>query len=159
MSRPARRKKTKDHLSGPLRAKIRKMLLSARVARLATFSRRTGPCAVPVCFVYCEGFLYTPIDRKPKNSAPERLVRVRNIRATARVALLIDHYEENWSKLWFLLVRGKAKILARPAKSEQASVHGALRRKYPQYAAGMLGDDAILIRITPGRFAFWQARR
>lgn len=158
-AQPALRKNTKAVLHALSEPQISKLLTHARVAHLATFGRESGPHAVPVCFVYRGGFLYTPIDRKPKDLPPTKLARVRNIRETPRVAFLIDHYEEDWSKLRFLLVRGRARLLAAKPRAEYASVLRALRRKYPQYAAGMLSDDAMLIRIAPDRVTFWKAKR
>jgi coenzyme F420-0:L-glutamate ligase / coenzyme F420-1:gamma-L-glutamate ligase len=155
---PARRKNPEDPFASLPEAKIRKLLGLARVAHLSTFRGKSGPHVVPVCFVYLRGVLYTPIDRKPKDVPPARLARVRNIRAMPRVAFLIDHYEEDWSRLWFLLVRGRAKILASPPNSEHAAALRGLRRKYPQYAAGMLNDDATLIRIAPERVTLWKAK-
>jgi PPOX class probable F420-dependent enzyme len=153
----ARRKRGKRAFSSLSQTEIRRLLNHARVARLVTTSRQQQPHAVPVCFVYRQGFLYTPIDLKPKRLTARNLTRVRNIQARPHVALLVDHYEEDWSKLWFLLVRGKAKILSTASKSERENVLRALRRKYPQYAAGMLGKDPPLIRIAPQRFTVWRS--
>ena len=85
----------------------------------------------------------------------ERLVRLRNIRAVPRVALLIDEYDEDWTQLWYILIRGKAKLIPKSAHEERASAIRKLRAKYPQYAQGMLADDAPIIRITPERATFW----
>lgn len=157
-TQPAQRRSGKNALSSLTDTGIGGLLTRARVARLATTGRQGRPYAVPVCFVYFDGFLYTPIDLKPKRLAATKLARVRNIRANARVALLVDHYEEDWTKLWFLLVHGKAKILGSGSRLERAAALQALRRKYPQYAAGMLGEDATLIQIAPDRITFWEAK-
>lgn len=138
-------------ISDAVRAKLEK----ARVARLATFDAKDGPHIVPVCFTYNGKFFYTAIDHKPKRVAPERLARVRNIRAYPAVALLIDQYDEDWTQLWYVLVRGKAKLVPRAARAERASAIRKLRAKYPQYARTMLADDAPVIRITPERVAAW----
>ena len=135
---------------------IRTKLKEARVARLATLSAESRPHAVPVCFVYDGSVFYTAVDKKPKRLAPERLARVRHIKVMPRVALLIDQYYEEWTQLWYVLVRGTAKLIPKSATRERSKVIRQLRKKYPQYAGGaMLPDDVPIIRITPERIAFW----
>ena len=85
---------------------IRKMLKDARVARLATLDAKSRPHIVPVCFAYDGKAFYSAVDQKPKRVSPERLVRLQNIRAVSRVALLIDEYNEDWTQLWYVLIRG-----------------------------------------------------
>lgn len=114
-----------------------------------------GPHIVPVCFVYDGKAFYTAIDRKPKRVSPDRLLRMQNIRAESRVALLIDEYDEDWARLWYVFIRGKAKLIPNSARQERAAAIRRLRAKYPQYALGMLADDAPLIRITPERITCW----
>jgi PPOX class probable F420-dependent enzyme len=134
---------------------IQSKLKEARVARLATLNATRGPHIVPVCFVYDGNIFYTAIDRKPKRVPPERLTRLRNIRAAPQVALLIDEYDEDWTQLWYVLVRGKAKLLPKSAHKERAQAIRKLRAKYPQYAGGMLADNAPIVRITPERTTAW----
>jgi PPOX class probable F420-dependent enzyme len=145
-------------MSGPpekISARVQKKLKQARVARFATLSAEGQPHLVPICFVYDGKVFYTAIDRKPKSVSPERLARVQNIRAMPRVALLIDEYDEDWTRLWYVLIRGKAKLLPKSAEEERARAIRKLRTKYPQYAQGMLADDAPVIRITPERITSW----
>ena len=134
---------------------IRTRLKEAKVARFATLDAQTRPHVVPVCFLYDGAVFYTAVDKKPKRLAPEGLARVRHIRVMPQVALLVDEYYEDWTSLWFVLVRGTAKLIPKSATRERARVIRRLRKKYPQYAAGMLPDDAPIIRITPERIAFW----
>lgn len=136
-------------------AAVRTKLREARVARLATVDAESRPHIVPVCFVYHDRVFYTAIDMKPKRVAPERLARMKHIQAASQVALLIDHYHDDWSQLWYVLARGKAMLVPNSATRERAAAIRRLRAKYPQYAAGMLADDAPLIRIAPERIAFW----
>jgi PPOX class probable F420-dependent enzyme len=140
-----------NQISSAIRTKLRE----AKVARLATLNVESRPHVVPVCFVYDGSVFYTAIDKKPKRLAPERLARVRHIRAMPRVALLIDEYYEEWTRLWYILVRGTAKLIPKSASKERATVIRQLREKYPQYAAGMLPDDAPIIRIVPEQIASW----
>ena len=134
---------------------VQKILKKARVARLATVDNKSRPHIVPICFAYDGRLFYTAADRKPKRVPQERLARLRNIRAVPRVALLIDEYDEDWAQLWYILIRGKAKLIPNSAHEERASAIRKLKAKYPQYAQGMLADDAPIIRITPGRATFW----
>ncbi len=136
-------------------AAVRARLRTARIARLATFDAEHSPHLVPVCFVYHRSVFYSAIDRKPKRVAPEKLARLEHIRRTPQVALLIDYYDEDWTLLWYILVRGKAGVVRRSARAERARAIRKLREKYPQYAAGMLADDAPILRITPLRVRSW----
>jgi PPOX class probable F420-dependent enzyme len=134
---------------------VQKILEKARVARLATVDDRSRPHVVPVCFAYDGKLFYTAIDQKPKRVPGERLTRLQNIRAVARVALLIDEYDEDWTQLWYILIRGKAKLISSAAHEERAWAIRKLRAKYAQYSRGMLADDAPVIRITPKRITSW----
>ncbi|HLI85138.1 MAG TPA: TIGR03668 family PPOX class F420-dependent oxidoreductase [Bryobacteraceae bacterium] len=134
---------------------VRKVLRQARVARLATVDNKKQPHLVPVCFAFDGKVFYTAMDRKPKRVSGERLARLRNIQTEPRVALLIDEYGEDWSRLWYVLIRGRAKLLPEAAHRERAGAIRKLRAKYPQYAGGMLADDAPVIRITPQRITSW----
>ena len=134
---------------------VQKMLKEARVARLATLDAKSRPHIVPVCFAYDGEFFYTAIDEKPKRVIRERLARLRNIRAVPRVALLIDEYDEDWTQLWYVLIRGDAKLIPKSAHKKHAWAIRKLRAKYPQYGQGMLADDAPIIRITPVQTTSW----
>jgi PPOX class probable F420-dependent enzyme len=137
-------------ISAAILAKLR----NARVARLATLDV-PYPHIVPVCFAYDGRVFYSAIDRKPKRVAPEKLARLQHIQVAPQVALLIDKYEEDWTQLWYILARGKAELVPESAREERADALRRLRQKYPQYAAGMLPDDAPVIRITPDRITSW----
>lgn len=134
---------------------VRKKLKEARVARLATVDSERRPHIVPVCFVYHNSVFYTAIDRKPKRVVPERLTRLRNIARAPQVALVMDHYSEDWTELWYVLVRGEAKLIPKSARAEHRLALQKLRDKYPQYAAGWLADHAPVIRITPRKITAW----
>jgi PPOX class probable F420-dependent enzyme len=139
----------------PISNGIQAKLESARVARLATLDTEYGPHIVPVCFAYDGKVFYSAVDRKPKRVAPERLARLRHITASPKVALIVDEYHEDWGQLWYILVRGEAKLIPNSAHLERAQAIRQLRAKYPQYAAAMLPDDAPVIRITPERITSW----
>jgi PPOX class probable F420-dependent enzyme len=136
-------------------AAVDKKLKEARVARLATSDSRGRPHIIPVCFAYDGRLFYTAIDQKPKRVPRERLARLENIRAAPDVALLIDEYDDDWTQLWYILIRGRAELISEAAQQERAWAIGNLKAKYPQYARGMLADDAPVIRITPDRITAW----
>src|SRR5688500_170304 len=83
-------------------------LCDQRVARLATVDDANTPHVVPICFAYGDGAVYTVIDEKPKTVGGPELRRVRNIQAHPDVCLLVDRYEEDWTRLAWLQVRGRA---------------------------------------------------
>ncbi len=125
---------------------------SQRVARLATADGSGQPYLVPVCFVYPQGKFFIVVDQKPKRVAPLQLKRVRNILENANVALLMDRYGEEWDKLAYLLVFGRAEISQ--VGIERDTALGVLKEKYPQYRAMDL-SRAPVVAITPERYAAW----
>lgn len=139
-----------------------RFLESARVGRLATADARGRPHVVPVVFVLDAGAIYTPIDGKPKGD-PRKLRRIQNLMENPRAAFLVDHYEEDWTRLGFVLIRGTAAILrASPASGPPAEEEeyrrsvSLLRRKYPQYRSVPLGGpEGIILRITPESCTTW----
>jgi len=81
------------------------------------------------------------------------LARLKNIQETPQVALLIDQYDEDWTRLWYILVRGEARLVSTRTENKRAIQR--LKAKYPQYDANMLVDDAPVLRITPLRVIPW----
>jgi PPOX class probable F420-dependent enzyme len=84
---------------------------------------------------------------------PGRLARLKNIQMNRQVALLIDEYDEDWTRLWYVLVRGEAELVS--SLAERAHALAQLQAKYPQYRSGMLADDGPILRITPLRISTW----
>jgi PPOX class probable F420-dependent enzyme len=131
-------------------------LARRRVARLATASGSGEPHAVPVCFSYSSsGGIYIPLDEKPKHVPPERLKRVRNILENPYVALVADRYAEDWSRLAFVMVRGRAELLE-PGTREHADAVRLLRGKYHQYERMRIEENPV-IAVRPERIASWGA--
>ena len=126
---------------------IRVKLEAARVARLATLDAERSPHMVPICFV-CDGSVfYSAIDRKPKRVAANSLARLKNIAQTPRVALLVDHYDEDWTRLGWVMVHGRAEILADGGEHDAAQA--LLRSRYPQLAPMHIAGQAVIaVRIT-----------
>jgi len=131
-----------------------RLIRSARVAHLATADRNGQPHVIPVCFVFDGKRFYSPIDEKPKRAAPTKLKRLRNIAENPHVALVIDHYDEDWRKLAYVLIFGRARVINRGIAHRRAV--RLLRRKYPQYRR-MAIDQRPLIVITPTRIKSWGA--
>lgn len=130
----------------------RAFIATARVGRLATVDARGEPFVVPVCFAYDGERLYTPIDEKPKRH-DRPLKRVRNIEETGRAALVIDQYDEDWSRLGWVLIRGSAALLT-PDAAGHAEAVALLRERYHQYRTMAL-ESAPLIALTPERLRSW----
>jgi len=133
------------------------LIREARVARLATVDAHDRPHVVPVCFVSIGDHLYIALDEKPKRRAPERLQRVRNIAANPNVQVLVDRYDEDWSRLAFVQLRGRATLL-NPDEARHGPAVAALREKYPQYKTMAL-EALPLIEIEVGRVISWSASR
>jgi PPOX class probable F420-dependent enzyme len=129
-----------------------RLIRSARTAHLATANKSGQPHVIPICFVFDGNDFYSPIDEKPKRTAPQKLKRLKNIRENPQVALVIDHYEEDWRKLAYILVSGKARVLLSGAKHRKAVK--LLRRKYSQYRT-MRIDRLPMILIRPKRTTSW----
>src|SRR5262249_9524765 len=108
----------------------RASLDSHRVAHLATADAAGVPHVIPVCYALVGDAVYFVIDEKPKRSRT-RLKRLRNIAENARVALVVDDYDEDWSRLAYLLVRGAAVLVE--DRSEYDLVLQALRARYAPY--------------------------
>jgi PPOX class probable F420-dependent enzyme len=102
---------------------------AARVARLATIDPDGRPHLVPIVFVLDGETLYTAADEKPKRSRTLR--RIENTRARPNVTVLVDHYEDDWSRLWWVRLRGSARVLDEGDEAHHAI--GLLSEKYEQY--------------------------
>jgi PPOX class probable F420-dependent enzyme len=99
------------------------------VARLATIDPDGRPHLVPIVFAIEDETLYTAVDRKRKRS--QRLRRIENARARPDVTVLVDHYEDDWARLWWIRLRGRARVLDRGEERDRALA--LLSEKYPQY--------------------------
>jgi coenzyme F420-0:L-glutamate ligase / coenzyme F420-1:gamma-L-glutamate ligase len=124
----------------------------ARLAHLATAGADGQPHVIPICFVFDGKYFYSPIDEKPKQTAPAKLKRVKNLQENAQTALVIDRYSEDWKNLAYILIHGTAKILHRGTAHAEAVRR--LRRKYPQYRQ-MAIHSRPMIQLRPVRWIFW----
>ena len=132
-----------------------RFLRSARTGHLATANAKGRPQVVPVCFVFDGQAIYSVLDAKPKTTPLRQLRRVKNILANPQVSLVVDHYEEDWDKLQYILVSGDAELLESGEK--WALAIAMLREKYPQYQAMDL-DQSPVIKIIPVRYSPWSSQ-
>jgi PPOX class probable F420-dependent enzyme len=119
----------------------------APVGRLATLDPDGRPNLVPFCFALEGETLYTAVDEKPKRS--RRLQRVENIRARPDVTVIVDHYEDDWSRLWWVRLRGKGRVLEDVEEWEHALA--LLMAKYHQYREQPPAGPVIAIDIEEWR--------
>ena len=131
-----------------------RFLARMRVARLATADTSSQSHVIPIVFA-CDGTrLYSPLDEKPKRVGPHELKRARNILANPRVAVVVDDYDEDWTRLAWVLITGTAEIL----EGGESHFKGArlLRDKYLQHYDDSLERRPIIV-VTPTRIASWGA--
>ena len=130
------------------------LLAKGRVAHLATSDQYARPHVVPIVFAYEHPYLYTPIDRKPKRVDDwRRLRRVQNVVTNGRASVVVDIWDEDWSRLRYVLLEGTADVLETGEERDRAI--GLLEAKYPQYRSLPLGD-APVIRVTVERRVDWE---
>lgn len=122
----------------------RRMFEDARVARLATVDPEGRPHLVPVTFAVQNQRVVTAVDHKPKRSTDLR--RLRNIRTNPYVSLLADHYEDDWTRLWWSRADGRAEV-AEDGPDRTAALD-ALAAKYPQYRDRRPAGPVILVEVT-----------
>ncbi|MDR7302427.1 TIGR03668 family PPOX class F420-dependent oxidoreductase [Haloactinomyces albus] len=128
----------------------RREFARASVARLATVSEQAQPHLVPVTFVVTGDLITTAVDHKPKRTT--ELKRLRNITENARVTLLVDHYEEDWSRLWWVRADGAASLAD---ATDHPDLVDALATKYGQYQQQRPAQTLIVIRVH--RWTGWAA--
>ncbi len=140
-----------------LDALSRGLLASARVAHLASSDQYARPHVMPIVFVWDEPSLYFPLDRKPKRDEDWHMLRrVRNIETNGRVAIVVDRYDEDWTRLAWVLLEGVATILETGAERDAAAA--TLGAKYAQYAGSAL-DGRPVVRVAVERSVSWSAVR
>jgi PPOX class probable F420-dependent enzyme len=134
---------------------VEEFIERARVARLATIDSEFKPHLVPVVFVFDGNHFFIPVDEKRKTAKPEKLKRIRNIQDNPNVTLLIDEYSEDWTKLAFVMIQGKASVATKEEGNIQVrQAYKKLMIKYLQYQKVGLGERCII--ITPKKVASWR---
>jgi PPOX class probable F420-dependent enzyme len=117
------------------------------VARLATTDPDGRPHLVPIVFAVAGDTLYSAVDRKPKSSRTLR--RIENARVRPDVTVLVDHYEDDWRRLWWIRLRGRARVLDDGAEHDHALE--LLTEKYPQYRAEPPEGSVLAVDVTDVR--------
>lgn len=123
---------------------MERRVASAYVARLATVGADGRPHIVPICFALDEQTLYFAVDSKPKQTT--NLKRLRNIAANPAVSVLVDHYEDDWDKLWWVRLDGVARVV-----TDEGEVKKALRvlaARYSQYRATAPAGPVVAVAIA-----------
>ena len=138
-------------------SEVRSFLEAHRRGHLATVGRGDTPHVVPVCYALDADGIYVVADSKPKRRPAARLARLENLRRVPRAALVVDDWDEDWTRLAWVMVRGPVMFV------DDAAAHAAslalLRARYPQYRAMALDDPVQhpVIRLSPERVNFWRA--
>ncbi|WP_330474964.1 TIGR03668 family PPOX class F420-dependent oxidoreductase [Terrabacter sp. C0L_2] len=129
---------------------VRARFAAARVARLATVRPGGRPHLVPVVFVVSGDVVWSAVDDKPKST--RALQRLANIEANPSVALLVDHYDDDWTQLWWVRAEGRAEVVELGAAGT-AEALDSLALKYPQYAAHRPAGPFVRVNVT--RWSGW----
>jgi PPOX class probable F420-dependent enzyme len=129
---------------------MRKRLAEARVAHLATVGPGGRPHVVPITFALDGDAIYFAVDAKPKRTTD--LLRLRNIAANPAVAVLVDHYDEDWNRLWWVRVDGHARVLG-PGQTDHPV--DLLVERYAQYRRARPSGPVVEISID--RMSGWSA--
>jgi PPOX class probable F420-dependent enzyme len=131
---------------------LRERVAAARVARLATLDPDGRPHLVPIVFALADETLYSAVDAKPKRSRTLR--RIENARERPDVTVLVDEYDDDWRRLWWVRLRGHARVL--DGGEEAARALELLVEKYEQYRAAPPGPPVLAVDIVEWRG--WAAR-
>jgi PPOX class probable F420-dependent enzyme len=126
---------------------LRRRVAEARIARLGTVEADGRAHLVPICFAVAGERLYSAVDQKPKRSRDLR--RLRNLRERPWATVLVDHYEEDWSRLWWARLRGPARIL--DGGEEARGALELLGEKYPQYRRDPPAGPVVAVDLTEWR--------
>jgi PPOX class probable F420-dependent enzyme len=130
---------------------MRERFGNARIARLATVDADGQPHLVPLCFALAGDRIVSVVDAKPKRSV--NLRRLANIRAHPRVSVLVDEYDEDWTRLWWVRADGAAHVIESGAERDAAVA--ALRAKYPQYERQP--PTGPVVEVSVDRWRGWSA--
>jgi PPOX class probable F420-dependent enzyme len=140
-----------------LAPEVRAFLEAERVGRLATADRSARPHVVPFVYALVGDALYFVVDEKPKKPG-RTLERIRNLLENPAVAVVVDRYDEDWSRLEYVLLRGRAALVDDP--EEYARALERLRERYPQYRSMVLERQRNpMVRIVVERVHHWVAAR
>lgn len=143
-------------MSARIAAEVRSFLEACRVGRLATADGEGEPHVVPFVYALVDDAIYFVVDEKPKASG-KTLKRIRNLLENPRAAVVVDHYEDDWSRLEYVLIRGEAATVETSAEYDRVITR--LRERYPPYREMRLERGRNrMIRIRPRHVHHWRAR-
>jgi len=128
---------------------MKRRLAQTLIAHLATSGPDGRPHVVPICFITRDETLYFAVDAKPKRTT--NLKRLQNIAANPAVSVLVDHYEDDWTRLWWVRVDGTARIVNDLAETDRAIE--LLMKRYPQYRSAR--PQGPVIAISMDRLSGW----
>lgn len=137
--------------------KIVKLIENKSYGYLATAASNLQPYATPVVFILHNGKIYVPLDQKPKAVSISKLKRVKNIQENPKVCFLVHHYDEDWTRLWFVMISGYATLVngsLETIRTELKTIHNKFLSKYSQYNKISVGNFYIRIRIN--KTAYWK---
>lgn len=132
-------------------SQLRRLFASSPVGRLATVRREGGPHVVPVVFALVDDVIYTAVDHKPKRTP--RLQRLQNVRLRPSCSLLVDHYDDDWSTLWWVRADGRGFVIDDPQAAHPGLA--ALAERHPQYRATPPAGPLLVIIVE--RWSGWSA--
>lgn len=132
----------------------RRRFVAGRVARLSTVDGAGQPHLVPIVYAVMRSHIYSAVDGKPKRSAALR--RLANVTANPRVAVLLDHYDDNdWDQLWWVRADGTGRVLAADGAEAVRAIE-LLRERYPQYRIERPAGPVLAVDVR--RWSGWAAR-
>jgi len=140
---------------------ILKLIKSAEIGYLATASPNLQPYVTPAVLIIERDTIYVPLDSKPKTVNYRQLKRVKNVLQNPKVAFLVEHYENDWSRLWFVMLTGFANLVIQNedlnTNKEIRKVRSLFLEKYIQYNQVEIGSAYIKLRKLKG--TFWQFKK
>jgi coenzyme F420-0:L-glutamate ligase/coenzyme F420-1:gamma-L-glutamate ligase len=139
--------------------KILEIIKSARIGHLATASSNLQPYLTPVVFIILQNRILIPLDNKPKTIDVKELRRVKNIEENPKVSFLVDHYDEDWTNLWFVMIIGNATLVQLNGKierkmKEMTKIHNMFLKKYSQYTK--IGTGNVYIKLVIEKTTYWK---
>ncbi|MGH7803237.1 MAG: TIGR03668 family PPOX class F420-dependent oxidoreductase, partial [Candidatus Binatia bacterium] len=144
-------------MASPFSPEARALLERSRVARLATADASAEPHVIPFCYALDGDAIVFVVDEKPK-AAGRTLKRLRNIAENPSVAIVVDRWDEDWSRLEYVLVHGEAAVVT--DADAWARAVARLRERYPQYREMTLAPERNpVVRIEVRRAHHWRAAR
>ena len=136
---------------------IVRLIKNTSIGYLATAASNLQPYATPVVFILHNNNIYVPLDQKPKTVSISELKRVKNIQENPKVCFLVHHYDEDWTKLWFVMITGYATLVngtSKTLRTKLKTIHNKFLSKYSQYNKISVGSFYITIKID--KSTYWK---